>query len=91
MNNRRFKQIPNFLTSFRLLIIPLLILAFYIPGMLSNVITAFLFGVAAITDYFDGYFARIEYCKPIDPENDWECFQCGTSNFGKREVHKCMY
>ena len=57
-NFKSFKQIPNFLTSLRLLIIPLMILAFYIPGMLSNIITAFLFGLAAITDYFDGYFAR---------------------------------
>ena len=49
------KQLPNFLTALRIFIIPLLVLAFYIPGMLSNVITAFLFGVAAITDYFDGF------------------------------------
>ncbi|NBX52233.1 MAG: CDP-diacylglycerol--glycerol-3-phosphate 3-phosphatidyltransferase [Proteobacteria bacterium] len=51
-------QIPNFLTLLRIILIPLLIGAFYIPGMLSNVITAFLFGMAAITDYFDGYLAR---------------------------------
>ena len=51
-------QIPNFLTLLRIIIIPLLIVGFYIPGMLSNVITAFLFGLAAVTDYFDGYLAR---------------------------------
>jgi len=51
-------QLPNFLTLLRIILIPLLIGAFYIPGMISNVITAFIFGVAAITDYFDGYLAR---------------------------------
>mgnify|MGYP006288841551 CR=1 FL=1 len=51
-------QIPNFLTLLRIILIPLLIGAFYIPGMISNVITAFIFGVAAVTDYFDGYLAR---------------------------------
>ncbi|MDX2083395.1 MAG: CDP-diacylglycerol--glycerol-3-phosphate 3-phosphatidyltransferase [Rickettsiales bacterium] len=51
-------QIPNFLTTFRIAIIPVLILSFYIGGMVANVIAALLFAIAAITDYFDGYFAR---------------------------------
>jgi CDP-diacylglycerol--glycerol-3-phosphate 3-phosphatidyltransferase len=69
------KQLPNFLTTLRLLIIPLLIAAFYIPGMISNVICATLFGIAAITDYFDGYFARSmkaqsNFGKCLDPIAD---------------------
>ncbi len=69
------KQLPNFLTSLRIFIIPLLVGAFYIPGMLSNVITALLFGIAAITDYFDGYFARSmkaqsNFGKCLDPIAD---------------------
>ena len=69
------KQIPNFLTSLRIIIIPLLVSAFYIPGMFSNVITALLFGIAAITDYFDGYFARSmkaqsNFGKCLDPIAD---------------------
>jgi CDP-diacylglycerol--glycerol-3-phosphate 3-phosphatidyltransferase len=69
------KQLPNFLTALRIFIIPLLVLAFYIPGMLSNVITDLLFGVAAITDYFDGYFARSmkaqsNFGKCLDPIAD---------------------
>ncbi len=55
----KLKQIPNFLTTFRIAIIPVLILSFYIPGMVANVIAATLFAIAAITDYFDGYFARV--------------------------------
>lgn len=69
------KQLPNFLTTLRLFIIPLLIAAFYIPGMVSNVICATLFGIAAITDYFDGYFARSmkaqsNFGKCLDPIAD---------------------
>ena len=69
------KQIPNFLTSFRLFIIPILIMSFYIPGMVANVIAATLFAIAAITDYFDGYFARSmeaqsNFGKCLDPIAD---------------------
>jgi CDP-diacylglycerol--glycerol-3-phosphate 3-phosphatidyltransferase len=68
-------QIPNFLTLLRIILIPLLICAFYIPGMISNVITAFIFGIAAITDYFDGYLARYlkvqsNFGKCLDPIAD---------------------
>jgi cardiolipin synthase len=69
------KNIPNFLTTLRLVIIPFLIISFYIPGMISNVIAAMLFGLAAITDYFDGYFARAmkaqsNFGKCLDPIAD---------------------
>ena len=69
------KQIPNFLTSFRLLVIPILILSFYIPGMVANVVVAVLFAIAAITDYFEGYFARSlkaqsNFGKCLDPIAD---------------------
>lgn len=69
------KQIPNFLTSFRLVVIPVLILSFYIPGMVANVTAAILFALAAITDYFDGYFARAlkaqsNFGKCLDPIAD---------------------
>lgn len=68
-------QIPNFLTSFRLVVIPVLMLSFYIPGMVANVIAAVLFAIAAITDYFDGYFARTlkaqsNFGKCLDPIAD---------------------
>lgn len=68
-------QIPNFLTTLRLAIIPLLVCSFYIPGMLSNIVSAALFGIAAVTDYFDGYFARSmkaqsNFGKCLDPIAD---------------------
>jgi len=68
-------KLPNYLTIFRLIIIPILILSFYIPGMVANVIVAFLFALAAITDYFDGYVARAlhaesNFGKCLDPIAD---------------------
>jgi CDP-diacylglycerol--glycerol-3-phosphate 3-phosphatidyltransferase len=68
-------KVPNFLTTFRLVIIPVLVFSFYIPGMIANVIAATLFAVAAITDYFDGYFARSmkaqsNFGKCLDPIAD---------------------
>lgn len=53
------KNLPNILTIFRILIIPILIYSFYIPGLFANLIVASLFLLAGITDFFDGYFARI--------------------------------
>jgi CDP-diacylglycerol--glycerol-3-phosphate 3-phosphatidyltransferase len=69
------KKLPNFLTTFRLIIIPILILSFYIPGMVAHIIAATLFAIAAITDYFDGYFARSmkaqsNFGKCLDPIAD---------------------
>lgn len=52
------KNLPNILTIVRILIIPILVLSFYIPGIFANIIAATLFAIASITDYFDGYFAR---------------------------------
>ena len=56
-------SLPNLLTWGRILLIPLLILVFYLPdGMLAysdkNLTAAIIFTLAAITDWFDGYFAR---------------------------------
>ena len=56
-------SLPNLLTWGRILLIPLLILVFYLPdGMLAysdkNLTAAIIFTLAALTDWFDGYFAR---------------------------------
>lgn len=68
-------KIPNILTTFRIFIIPIMVVAFYVPGIFANVIAAVLFAVAAITDYFDGYFARSlnaesNFGKCLDPIAD---------------------
>jgi CDP-diacylglycerol--glycerol-3-phosphate 3-phosphatidyltransferase len=52
------KQLPNFLTYSRIIIIPILMITFYMESPISDWVTAGLFTAAAITDYFDGHLAR---------------------------------
>lgn len=50
--------LPNFLTFVRIALIPVVVVLFYFDRPLSNWIVAFIFIIACITDYLDGYFAR---------------------------------
>lgn len=50
--------LPNLLSLFRIAIIPILVYLLTFPDPLSALLAAFLFLVAALTDYFDGYLAR---------------------------------
>ncbi|MCD7108929.1 CDP-diacylglycerol--glycerol-3-phosphate 3-phosphatidyltransferase [Rhizobium sp. DKSPLA3] len=57
-------NIPNLLTYGRILAVPLIVLCFFIEGKLQSSDFARwtalgLFAVASITDFFDGYLARI--------------------------------
>ncbi|HEX5079959.1 MAG TPA: CDP-diacylglycerol--glycerol-3-phosphate 3-phosphatidyltransferase [Geminicoccaceae bacterium] len=49
---------PNLLTASRIVAIPAMVGAFYIPGDFGKWATCAIFTIAAITDYFDGYLAR---------------------------------
>lgn len=51
-------NIPNLLTLMRILLIPLIVLIFYLPIEHAGIISATLFAIAGITDWFDGYLAR---------------------------------
>ncbi len=51
-------SLPNVLTGFRIAIIPVLVGALFAGGDAGRWIAFFLFVVAAITDFFDGYAAR---------------------------------
>lgn len=51
-------NIPNILTLVRIVFIPLLVILFYLPYAWSLLLTAGLFGLAALTDWLDGYLAR---------------------------------
>lgn len=54
-----FKEIPNTLTIIRVAMIPLILLTFYFDdSIFSHRFGAFLFFIAAITDFLDGYLAR---------------------------------
>ncbi len=66
---------PNFLTMCRVAAIPGIILLMLCPSRLSAFMAALLFSAAAITDYFDGFFARSrgltsEFGKLMDPLAD---------------------
>ena len=52
------QNIPNYLTALRIAIIPLLLLVFYLPDGLGNIVAASFFILASISDFFDGYLAR---------------------------------
>jgi len=51
-------NIPNLLTLLRIALIPVFVLFFYLPLQSAPLITALIFALAAITDWFDGYLAR---------------------------------
>lgn len=52
-------NIPNILTLARIVFIPLLVLLFYLPYGWSMSLAAGLFALASITDWLDGYLARL--------------------------------
>lgn len=51
-------NIPNQLTLFRIMLIPVFVLVFYLPFKWSYLASAAIFGLAALTDLLDGYLAR---------------------------------
>ena len=51
-------NIPNFLTLLRIVLIPVFLVVYYLPIQYAHFSAAVIFGVAAITDWFDGYLAR---------------------------------
>ena len=51
-------NLPNILTISRIVVIPLIFLSIYFTSYAWAMISAILFVVASITDYFDGYLAR---------------------------------
>jgi CDP-diacylglycerol--glycerol-3-phosphate 3-phosphatidyltransferase len=51
-------NIPNLLTFIRIFLIPFFVVVFYLPFEWSHFLSAFLFAIAALTDWLDGYLAR---------------------------------
>lgn len=51
-------NIPTYLTLFRVVLIPLFVIAFYLPLSYAPEITTLIFFIACITDLFDGFLAR---------------------------------
>ena len=52
------EKLPNILSGFRLVMAPVFLILFIQDDILLRGISLVVFAVAAITDYFDGYYAR---------------------------------
>ena len=52
-------KIPNILTIGRIIIVPIFVVSFYIPGIVGDLVPFFLFALASFTDFLDGLLARL--------------------------------
>ena len=52
-------KIPNYLTIGRIIIVPIFVFTFYLPGFYGDVIPFALFLIASFTDFLDGLLARM--------------------------------
>tara|TARA_B100001996_G_scaffold347369_1_gene304857 strand:- start:689 stop:1276 length:588 start_codon:yes stop_codon:yes gene_type:complete len=52
-------KIPNILTIGRIIIVPVFVVSFFLPGFYGDLIPFFLFVFASFTDYLDGLLARM--------------------------------
>ena len=57
-NQGQITNIPNTLSIMRLVFIPAVVICLYFPGKLGSFLAALFFGLAAITDLLDGFYAR---------------------------------
>ena len=51
-------KIPNILTIGRIIVVPIFVISFFLPGLFGDLIPFFLFVFASFTDYLDGFLAR---------------------------------
>ena len=51
-------NLPNILTLVRIALIPIFIIVYYLPWQWSHIASAAIFGLAALTDWVDGFLAR---------------------------------
>ena len=58
-NTSKIITLPNILTFSRILVIPALVTTFYFPSAASDWLALGLFCAAGITDFLDGYLARL--------------------------------
>ncbi len=52
-------KIPNILTIGRIIIVPIFVLSFFVPGIVGDLVPFFLFILASFTDFLDGLLARL--------------------------------
>jgi len=56
--SRRVANLPNVLTAFRIVLIPVLVIILTSPSRTASVMAAVTFFLACLSDFFDGYLAR---------------------------------
>ncbi len=52
-------KVPNYLTIGRIIIVPIFVVTFYLPGFYGDLIPFLLFVAASFTDFLDGLLARM--------------------------------
>ncbi|MBI2606040.1 MAG: CDP-diacylglycerol--glycerol-3-phosphate 3-phosphatidyltransferase [Deltaproteobacteria bacterium] len=61
----RFNTLPNRLSALRIACVPLVVIFLLEDSPRSGFIAALIFGIAGITDYFDGYYARLQKASTV--------------------------
>lgn len=51
--------LPTSITLFRIVLIPIFVFVFYLPYAWANLLAALIFALASVTDWIDGYLARL--------------------------------
>ncbi len=51
--------LPTILTLFRIILIPVFVVVFYLPMAWAHAAAAIIYAAASLTDWFDGYLARV--------------------------------
>lgn len=51
-------NIPTFLTLIRIILVPFMVIIFYLPIEYAKLLTVIIFFIASVTDWLDGYLAR---------------------------------
>jgi len=52
-------KVPNYLTIGRIIIVPVFVFTYYLPGFYGDIIPFTLFVIASFTDFLDGLLARM--------------------------------
>ena len=52
-------KIPNILTIGRIILVPILVFVFFVPGPLGDWLACGIFIIASFTDFVDGFLARL--------------------------------
>lgn len=60
-----FNTLPNRLSLLRMICVPLVVVALMDDSPRAGFLAALFFGIAAITDYFDGYYARLQKAQTV--------------------------